>query len=174
MADEKLDVGINFNVTGNADAADFAFEVAWDEKHRAELARALEEDDQLRIAALDVEHDRDFASDRAERASVTARSVTSETDATIRATQAAVEAGALSEAQGRELVIASYVREKRALLAALDAAMALAAISGPPEDAADVDQLTERYLTVQREIMHTQGSTRELPLEDRRALARQP
>ena len=162
-------------VSDNADAAELAFESEWDKKHRAELTRALEEDDQMRIEALVLEHDRDLASDRAARASVTHAASRDETDATVRRTKAAVEQGSLSEAQGREIVIAAYVREKRALLAALDAALALATLSGTPEDAANVDQLTERYLTVQRAIMHAQGTSRELRLAPSRgALARQP
>src|SRR6185437_4860613 len=88
-----------------------------------------------------------------------ARGATSEAGGDVRATQALVESGAISEARGRELVIAAYRREEEAISAALDAAEALAKLSATPENIAAVDGLSKQYETVRKSIVQAQDTS---------------
>ena len=132
--------------------AELAFDLQFEEAHRALRARATAENDAATLKAIDNAYDVGKAKLLADRATTDARGVTSDTEGTVRGTQASVEAGAISEARGREIIIAAYQRERAAIVAALDAAEALAKVSATPENIAKVDQLAKQYGAVEQQI----------------------
>jgi hypothetical protein len=129
-----------------------AFEIEFNQKHKAEAERARVENDEATLANIDYLHDAELARMRADRSATEARGVTSDTEGTVRGTQASVENGTLSEARGRQIIIAAYQREREAILAALDAAETLAKIAPSPENIAKVDALAKQYGSVQQQI----------------------
>jgi hypothetical protein len=129
-----------------------AFEIEFNQKHKAEADRARAENDQATLANIDYLHDAELARMRADRAATEARGVSSATEGTVRGTQAAVENGALSEPEGRQRIIAAYQQERDAILAAMSAAQTLAQIAPSPDNLAKVDALAKQYGTVTKEI----------------------
>lgn len=148
-----------------------AYELEWAEKHNAQLARALAEGDQATIDALNREHDIGIAQNRAKDLATRAQGATSAAGGEVQSIKDQVQERAISEARGRELIIAAYQREAFAIQHALDAARALAALSPTAENISKVDALAKQYAGVQKAIVQTQRASEQLKYEIAGALA---